>query len=97
MIDVTIMECGFVDRILGLTPLRRYLQWAPLLEETKDALVTACHDRAVLLPELNDVVLTFHLGAYMSAEVCRISHLNSKYIDTHPVHNLASIFANGSA
>ena len=82
--DATIMECSFVDRILGLTPLRRYLQWAPLLEETKDALVSACHDRAVLLPELHDVVLTFHLGL-SGPELVEVKGISQAILDELPL------------
>ena len=55
------MNREFVERILQLTPLRQYLRWTPLLDETKEELIDVCSDRAVLLPELHETVLQTHL------------------------------------
>ena len=51
------MDRFFVDAILQLTPLAQYWRGLPVLDETKSRITAACFNRAVLLPELPEVVL----------------------------------------
>ena len=51
------MDRAFVDAVRQLSPLAPYLRAAPILGQTKERVVAACFDRAVLLPEIPDGIL----------------------------------------
>ena len=83
------MDTAMITQVLALASLSGVINGKErdISDATKGKLVTACHDRAILLTEITDYVLVTHLQI-PPEELEDIHHIQAEVANSHPLEAL---------